>query len=87
MALFDRLKGWLGGPQPAAQPAGVADSAETDAADTEEGIQRWWLSPACGAPSLDTVRSALQALERRGVIVKKTVIGGRLVHKRGVAPR
>jgi hypothetical protein len=56
-----------------------------DAADTEEGIQRWWLSPACGAPSLEMVRLALEALERRGVITKTTVIGGRLVHRRSVA--
>jgi hypothetical protein len=58
-----------------------------DAADTEEGIQRWWLSPACGTPSLETVRLALEELERRGVITKTTVIGGRLVHRRSMAPR
>jgi hypothetical protein len=57
-----------------------------EAADTEDGIQRWWLSPACGAPSLQTVRLALETLERRGLITKTAVLGGRLVHRR-VDPR
>lgn len=58
-----------------------------DAADTEEGIQRWWLANAGVTPSLQTVRLALEDLRRRGLVTTTTVIGGRLVHRRKVDAR
>jgi hypothetical protein len=52
-----------------------------DAADTEEGILRWWLPPDCPA-SIEVVRAALMKLEQEGLIVTDQVIGGRLIHRR-----
>jgi hypothetical protein len=38
------------------------------AADTAEGIQRWWLAPNFGEVALVTVELALAELEREGVV-------------------
>lgn len=41
-----------------------------DAADTAEGIARWWLSPEYSVDTV-TVRSALALLEARGQIRRR----------------
>ncbi|MDM0001822.1 hypothetical protein QTI24_24655 [Variovorax sp. J22P240] len=38
------------------------------AADTAEGIQRWWLAPNFGEVALVIVEGALTELEREGVV-------------------
>ena len=38
------------------------------AADTAEGIQRWWLAPNFGEVALEVVAQALAELEREGVV-------------------
>ncbi len=43
-------------------------SAHPKAADTAEGIQRWWLAPHFGEVSLLTVELALAQLESEGVV-------------------
>lgn len=40
------------------------------AADTAEGIQRWWLAPGYGEVRLQTVEAALAQLASEGVICK-----------------
>jgi Fe2+ or Zn2+ uptake regulation protein len=40
------------------------------AADTAEGIQRWWLVPMYGEVSLGSVQQALSQLEGAGVVCK-----------------
>jgi hypothetical protein len=40
------------------------------AADTAEGIQRWWLLPQYGEVSLHTVEAALAQLEHDGEVRK-----------------
>ena len=40
------------------------------AADTAEGIQRWWIVPTFGEVSLWSVEQALIQLEREGVVRK-----------------
>jgi hypothetical protein len=40
------------------------------AADTPEGIQRWWIAPVFGEVSLWAVRQALDRLERARVVKK-----------------
>lgn len=52
-----------------------------EGADTEEGIQRWWLAPWCAAP-IDAVREALSRLEAEGFVRAEAVPGGRLVYRR-----
>lgn len=39
------------------------------AADTAEGIQRWWLAPNFGEVALVTVETALAKLEGEGVVM------------------
>ena len=56
-----------------------------DAADTAEGVQRWWLAPRHGEVALEVVEQALEALERRGVVSIRA-IAGRKVYGRGPAP-
>lgn len=44
--------------------------AHPQAADTAEGIQRWWLLPEYGEVSLQTVEAALAQLEQDGEVRK-----------------
>ena len=46
------------------------------AADTVDGVQRWWLSDAVRDASVAEVEQALQALEQRGVVTRRVVFGG-----------
>jgi hypothetical protein len=43
-------------------------SAHPRAADTAEGIQRWWLAPHFGEVALEKVELALGKLESEGVV-------------------
>jgi hypothetical protein len=52
------------------------------AADTAEGIARWWLS---GVPE-PIVQAALDDLVKRGVMKRETVIGGRPQYSRATKP-
>jgi hypothetical protein len=40
------------------------------AADTAEGIQRWWLAPQIGEVALEIVEAALAQLESEGWVCK-----------------
>jgi hypothetical protein len=55
-----------------------------DAADTADGIQRWWLAPRHGEVALAVVAQALEALERSGTVSSRS-IAGRVVYGRGPA--
>ncbi len=46
-------------------------SEHPQAADTAEGIQRWWLLPSFGEVSLATVEAALAMLEVEGTICRR----------------
>ena len=41
-----------------------------EAADTAEGISKWWLSSPHGADALPAVLAALLQLEARGVVIR-----------------
>jgi hypothetical protein len=56
-----------------------------DAADTAEGVQRWWLAPRYGEVALEVVVQALETLQRSG-LVSIRAIAGRKVYGRGPAP-
>jgi hypothetical protein len=43
------------------------------AADSAEGIRAWWLSPRLRAVPLEHVIAALDRLEKRGVVAKRSV--------------
>ena len=44
--------------------------AHPRAADTAQGIQRWWLAPEYGEVSLQTVEAALELLQNEGEVRK-----------------
>jgi len=52
-----------------------------DGADTDVGIQRWWLPPWCQVP-LAVVRDALAQLEAEGFVAADEVIGGQVIYRR-----
>jgi hypothetical protein len=52
-----------------------------DAADSEQGIAKWWL-PAMGLQaSAQEVADALESLQELGVIERKHLAGGRVVYR------
>ncbi len=53
------------------------------AADTAEGIQRWWIAPAHGEVSLRSVEQALAELEGDGVVRKLEPFGPNAAYGRG----
>jgi len=53
-----------------------------DAADSAEGIQRWWLGSEENQVSFETVYRALCLLERRGVVRADMVEGGPVIYRR-----
>jgi hypothetical protein len=53
-----------------------------DAADTADGIRRWWLAPLHGEIAVEIVEEALEALERSGV-VSRHAVAGQAVYGRG----
>lgn len=57
------------------------------AADTAEGIARWWL-PHGPEPALSHVEAALESLVQRGVLVRRPLPGGTSIYSRAAtAPR
>ena len=52
-----------------------------DGADTDVGIQLWWLPPWCQVP-LEVVRAALAELEAEGFVTAQEVTGGQMVYRR-----
>jgi hypothetical protein len=53
------------------------------AADTAEGIQRWWIAPTFGEVSLQSVEQALAQLEGEGVVRKLDSSAANAVYERG----
>ena len=49
-------------------------AAHPRAADTAEGIRRWWLAPRHGEVALDLVVQALKELEREGVVSSRNMV-------------
>jgi len=54
--------------------------AHPHAADTVEGITRWWLDPALGALSIDVLEQALAVLVERGLVERNSLGDGRFVY-------
>ena len=55
------------------------------AADTAEGIQRWWLAPNFGEVALVTVEMALAKLEGEGVVMARDPLALKPTYGRGPA--
>lgn len=55
------------------------------AADTAEGIQRWWIVPTFGEVSLWSVEQALIQLEGEGVVRKLDLSATNATYERGPA--
>lgn len=55
--------------------------AHPHAADTVEGITRWWLAPALGALSIDVLEQALAVLVERGRVERAPLGDGRFVYR------
>jgi hypothetical protein len=55
-----------------------------DAADSAEGIQRWWLASTLTEESLDQVRAALERLAAAGRVTRHVLPDGRVVYSCGV---
>ncbi|MBL0423987.1 hypothetical protein [Ramlibacter alkalitolerans] len=53
-------------------------AAHPRAADTAQGIRRWWLVPRHGEVELECVQQALAELEKEGVVSSHS-IGGQVV--------
>ena len=53
------------------------------AADTAQGIQRWWLAPTYGEVSLRSVEEALTELEGEGVVRKLDLFAANPAYGRG----
>jgi len=68
----------------------IADTIERyldqnpDAADSAEGIRRWWLPPGLSEEAPETVEEALDRLVASGVIRRQPLPDGRVLYaKRG----
>ena len=57
-------------------------AAHPDAADSAEGIRGWWLPSAFRAEPLSTVVSALEHLEKRGIVSKTELEGAGAIYSR-----
>jgi len=57
--------------------------AHPHAADTIEGIRRWWLAPTLGAVSADALERALARLMESGHVQRDALGDGRFVYRRG----
>jgi hypothetical protein len=58
-------------------------TAHPRAADTAEGIQRWWIAPMFGEVSLWSVEQALARLEGEGVVRKLDWSAASVAYERG----
>jgi hypothetical protein len=52
-----------------------------NAADSAEGIQRWWLSKALAATQFADVQAACERLVRGGLLRKEVVPDGRAIYR------
>ena len=57
-----------------------------DAADTAEGIARWWLGGRCYENELGRVREAIAVLVKRGLVQKQTLPDGAEIYRAGRPP-
>jgi hypothetical protein len=57
--------------------------AHPRAADTAQGIQRWWIAPVFGEVSLRAVEEALLTLERSGAVQKLDPLMPQSAYARG----
>ncbi|HZF20340.1 MAG TPA: hypothetical protein VE008_11610 [Burkholderiales bacterium] len=55
-------------------------SKHPDAADTVDGISRWWLARVRVEEATANVRQALDVLVERGVVVERRLPDGRVVY-------
>ena len=55
-------------------------TAHPNAADTVEGIVKWWLTRQRFESATDRVQKALDYLVAEGLVSKKAVAGGRVVY-------
>ena len=55
--------------------------AHPHAADTVEGITRWWLTPELGALPIETLEHALAVLIGRGRVERAPLGDGRFVYR------
>lgn len=55
--------------------------AHPHAADTVEGINRWWLAPVFGTVSIEALEQALAVLIQRGVVQRAPLGDGRFVYR------
>jgi len=53
------------------------------AADTVDGIMRWWLDPELSCAQRDTVERALEMLVKSGHVTRDSLSDGRFVYRRG----
>ena len=60
-------------------------ASHPSAADTVEGIARWWLA-GMEQPSLSRVEAALDLLLRRAVVARYPLPDGRFIYQRGSVP-
>jgi hypothetical protein len=54
-----------------------------NAADTVEGIARWWLSGNAGNTRLANVQRAIEQLVNRGEVARRTLRDGTVIYERG----
>jgi hypothetical protein len=79
-------------PKPDAEVEGIARELEQyvslhpTAADTPDGIARWWLDRA-EQPALSRVEAALEVLVARHVLARESLPDGRAVYSARHAPR
>ena len=64
----------------------IADHLDANprAADTAEGIQRWWLATRHGEVPIERVEQALAQLEGEGVVIRRDA-GGSVIFGRAPA--
>jgi len=57
-----------------------------DAADTAEGIARWWLGGRCRENELGRVQEAIAVLVKRGLMQRQTLPDGAEIYRAGRTP-
>jgi hypothetical protein len=61
-------------------------TAEPLAADSVEGIGRWWLTPRIGERRPSVIREALERLERKGIVKRRELPGSSIIWGAASAP-
>ncbi len=57
-----------------------------NAADTLEGITKWWVSQICVEEAVEVIAKALEILERQGKVTKIVMVGGKEIYSRSRQP-